>query len=112
MNEREVRRETDGPPPGIDRDFEMVFEGISALRDLASDEGKACDGPRVYDFGIRWGTLLSGRLKRLEHYHRSGELTEAHESRYRELVDELEEASPFMERLGVAKPRADGSYEP
>lgn len=91
-------------PPGIEKDLGMVADGIEALRDLASDPEKADDGARVYDFSIRWGTLLSGRLKRLEYYYRAGELTAEQERGYRELRQALKEATPRMERLGVGRP--------
>jgi hypothetical protein len=92
-------------PPGIDADLRMVADGIGALQDLASDPAKAQDRWRVYDFGIRWGVLMSGRLERVEHYHRLGELTEAQEARYQELRRELEGAVPLIERLDLARPR-------
>ena len=66
----------DGPTkgrPAIHRDLDMIFAETEALRELASDPDKAQDGARVYDFSIKWETLMSGRLKRLEHYHRTGE---------------------------------------
>lgn len=91
-------------PPGIDADLDMILAEIVALRELASDPEEAEDGAKVYDFGIRWGVLLSGRLKRLEHYHRTGELAEEQERRYRELGRELRDATPLAERLGVARP--------
>ena len=91
-------------PPGIDRDLAMLFAGLEALCELASDEEKAQDGSRVYDFSIRWGVLISGRLVRLEHYHRSGELTGEQRRRYRELRRGLGEAIPQMDRLGVGRP--------
>ncbi len=94
-----------GPgPTGIDADLDMIFAEIGALRELASDPEGSADGARIYDFNVRWGTLMSGRLLRLEHYHRAGELTEEQERRYRKLRRELEEAMPQIERLGVARP--------
>jgi hypothetical protein len=90
--------------PGIDKDLSIVFTATEILRELASDPYKAEDGARVYDFSIRWGTLMSGRLKRLEHYYRAGDLAEAQERRYRELRGELEDAMPLIERLGIAWP--------
>lgn len=90
--------------PGIDRDLDVIFAETGALRELASDPDKAQDGARVYDFSIRWGTLMSGRLKRLEHYHLAGELTEEEERRYRVLRSELKDATPLTERLGIARP--------
>ena len=93
-----------GPaPPGIDRDLEMITSGVEALRDLASDTEKAQDGARVYDFSIRWGVLLSGRLKRLEHYYQAEALTDDQVQRYRELRHKLKDAAPQIERLGVAE---------
>lgn len=91
-------------PVGIDRDLEMVSEGVAALRELAADPGKSEDSARVYDFSIRWGVLLSGRLKRLEHYYRAGELTGEHERGYRVLRLKLEEAIPEIDRLGIGRP--------
>lgn len=89
---------------GVDADIGMVTAGIQALRDLVSDPEKARDSARVYDFSIRWGVLLSGRLKRLEHYYREGELSEEEEARYRDLRRELGDAMPLVERLGIGRP--------
>ena len=91
-------------PPGIDRDLGMISAALEELHGLASDEQKAQDSARIYDFSIRWGVMLSGRLERLEHYHRSGKLTQDQERRYRELEQELRDAAPRAERLGIARP--------
>jgi hypothetical protein len=96
--------ESHAGPPGIDRDLAMIFAGVEELRRLASDEQKAQDGARIYDFSIRWGVLLLGRLERLDHYHLTGELTRDQEISYRELGHELSEAAPQAERLGIARP--------
>jgi hypothetical protein len=96
--------EPNAGPPGIDRDLGMISAALEELSHLASDEQEAQDSARIYDFSIRWGVLLSGRLKRLSHYHRTGELTENQEIRYQELREELREAAPRAERLGVARP--------
>jgi hypothetical protein len=91
-------------PSGVDRDLDMIFAGVEELRHLASEQHKAQDSAIIYDFSIRWGVLLSGRLERLEHYHGVGELTQDQESRYRELRHELGEAAAQAERLGIARP--------
>jgi hypothetical protein len=96
--------ESGAGPPGIDRDIDMISAALEELNSLASDEQKARDDARVYDFSIRWGVLLSGRLERLNHYHRAGELTRDQERRYRQLGQELRVAAPQAERLGIAKP--------
>lgn len=92
-------------PPGIDADLNMVAAGIGALGELGSDPAKAGDRWRVYDFSIGWGVLISGRLERVEHYHRLGKLAEDQEARYRELKRELKSRMPLIERLDLARPR-------
>ena len=94
-----------GPgPAGMDMDLGMVSAEIEALRDLGGDPKGAEDKGKVYDFSIKWGVLMTGRLKRIEHYHRAGDLTEEQGRRYRELKRELKEAIPLIERLGIARP--------
>jgi hypothetical protein len=91
-------------PPGIDRDIGLISAGVEELRQLASDRQKAQDSARIYDFSIRWGVLMSGRVQRLDHYHQAGELTQDQERRYGELREELRDAAPQAERLGLARP--------
>jgi hypothetical protein len=91
-------------PPGIERDLGMLFAATEALRELASDSQRAQDGSKIYDFNVRWGVLMSGRLMRLEHYYRAGDLTEDQEQRYQELRRELEDATPSIECLGISRP--------
>jgi hypothetical protein len=91
-------------PPGIDRDLGIISAALEELRQLASDEQKAQDGAKIYDFSIRWGVMLSGRLQRLDHYHQAGELTRDQEISFRELRGELKDIAPQAERLGIARP--------
>jgi hypothetical protein len=91
-------------PPGIDRDISMISAGVEELHRLASDQQKAQDSAGIYDFSIRWGVLMSGRLQRLDHYHRAGELTQDQERRYGVLREELRDAAPQADRLGIARP--------
>jgi hypothetical protein len=91
-------------PPGIDRDIGMISAGVEELRQLVSDQQQAQDDARIYDFSIRWGVLISGRLQRLDHYHQAGELTQDQERRYGKLREELRNAAPQAEHLGVAQP--------
>ncbi|MDT5226400.1 MAG: hypothetical protein QOH94_193, partial [Mycobacterium sp.] len=55
-------------PPGItvDDDIEWLTELVEALKELGRQE-QVSDGEK-YDFSIRWGTALAGRLPRLVHY--------------------------------------------
>jgi hypothetical protein len=85
---------------GAEADLDLMFAQLKALRELASDPGTA----RVYDFSIRWGTLLSGRLERLAYYHSRGELALHEQARYESLRCQLREVLPLVERLGLASP--------
>jgi hypothetical protein len=89
---------------GVDADLDLMFAVVRALRELASDPDKAQDSARVYDFSIRWGTLLHGRLERLAYYHGRGELAPDEQERYQALRVELRDSLPLVERLGLARP--------
>ena len=90
--------------PGADADLDLMIAAVTALRDLASDPDKAQDSARVYDFSIRWGTLLHGRLERLAYYHGRGELAPQQQERYQALCAQLRHSLPLVERLGLARP--------
>lgn len=87
---------------GLDEDLDLLFAAVAALRGLAADD--RADRGRVYDFAITWGTLLAGRLRRVDHYHRRGDLTPGERARYAALRAALREALPLMERLDIARP--------
>ena len=89
-------------PPGIDGDLRMISAAIEALGELAAEQAR--EGPKVYDFSIKWGVLMAGRLERLEHYNRSGELTQEQERCYREIRRRLKNALPQIERLAIGRP--------
>lgn len=90
--------------PGAARDLDSLFAAVAALRELAADTSKKQDSARVYDFSIRWGTMLAGRLERLAHYHGRGELRPRERERYERLRTELRDALPAMRELGLARP--------
>lgn len=85
-------------------DLDLLFAHVEALRELAAEPAKARDSARVYDFSIRWGALLAGRLERLAHYHSRGELGPGDQTRYDVLRAELRDVLPLAERLGLARP--------
>lgn len=87
--------------PGIDEDLDLLFTQIRALRRMPSEP----DADTVYDFSVRWGTLLSGRLERLQHYHDASRLTTEQAERYATLLGQFQETLPVIERLGLMKPR-------
>jgi hypothetical protein len=61
------------------------------------------DGQK-YDFSIRWGTALAGRLPRLVHYSSRGLLDEADERRFQALCDEMRGLADLIERIGLVQP--------
>jgi hypothetical protein len=89
-------------PIGIDGDFEWINEQIQALRQLGDKE--ELDEGEGYDFSIRWGAALAGRLRRLVHYSSQGMLSEADERRFQSLCDELRGLSELIDRFDLAHP--------
>ncbi|MCV7099796.1 hypothetical protein [Mycobacterium palustre] len=90
----------------IDDDVVLINEQIKALKELGrqDDEAPISEGQR-YDFSIRWGTVLAGRLRRLVHYSSLGMLEDADESTFRALCDELRGLSHLIDRFRLAQPR-------
>jgi hypothetical protein len=89
-------------PITIDDDVEWLTEQIQALKKLGQKD-EVSDGEK-YDFSIRWGTALAGRLPRLVHYSSRGLLDEADERRFQALCDELRGLSDLIDRIGLAQP--------
>ncbi|BBZ14268.1 hypothetical protein [Mycobacterium branderi] len=87
---------------GIDDDFELLDEQIEALKKLGQKE-KLAEG-ESYDFSIRWGAALAGRLRRLVYYRAQGILSKTDEQRFQALCDELRELSELIDRFGLAQP--------
>jgi hypothetical protein len=90
----------------IDADVELINEQIKALKELGrqDDEAPISEGQR-YDFSIRWGTVLAGRLRRLVHYRSLGMLDDADERTFRAVCDELRGLSHLIDRFRLAQPR-------
>lgn len=89
----------------VDNDVELITQQISALKELAKkdDEEPISEGER-YDFSIRWGTVLAGRLRRLRHYNSLGRLDEADVRRFHALRDEVRTLSHLVDRFRLARP--------
>ena len=89
----------------IDNDVELITGQIKALKELGrkDDEAPISEGQR-YDFSIRWGTVLAGRLRRLVHYSSLGRLDDADERRFDALRDELRRLSHLIDRFRLAHP--------
>lgn len=89
----------------IDSDVELITGQIKALKELGKrdDEEAISEGQR-YDFSIRWGTVLAGRLRRLVHYNSLGRLDDTDQRRFRALCDELRTLSHLIDRFRLAHP--------
>jgi hypothetical protein len=89
----------------IDSDVELITQQIAALKKLAAaDDQEPIGEGRRYDFSIRWGTVLAGRLRRLVHYSALGRLDDADERRFQDLCHELRALSPLIDRFRLAQP--------
>lgn len=86
----------------IDDDVEWLTEQIAALKQLGQKD-EVTEGEK-YDFSIRWGTALAGRLPRLVHYSSRGLLDEADERRFQALCDEMRGLADMIDRLGLVQP--------
>jgi hypothetical protein len=88
----------------IDNDVELITEQIKALKELAQldDQEPIGEGQR-YDFSIRWGTVLAGRLRRLVHYSSLSRLSDADVQRFHTLCDELRTLSHLIDRFRLAQ---------
>jgi hypothetical protein len=94
----------EGNPPAvsIEDDLDVLGEQIEALKQLGQRDS-VTDG-EVYDFSIRWGTALAGRLARLQHYSSLALLDEADEHNFQSLCAELRGLSDLISRFQLAKP--------
>lgn len=86
----------------IDDDVEWLTEQIAALKQLGQKD-EVTEGEK-YDFSIRWGTALAGRLPRLVHYSSRGLLDEADERRFQALCDEMRGLADMIDRIGLVQP--------
>lgn len=86
----------------ISDDLDLLTEQLDALIALGAEEHLADN--RRYDFSIRWGTALAGRLPRLVHFSCAGRLDDVDESRFQALCARLREQAGLIDRLGLAQP--------
>jgi hypothetical protein len=86
----------------IDDDVEWLTEQIAALKQLGQKDD-ATEGEK-YDFSIRWGTALAGRLPRLVHYSSRGLLDDADERRFQALCDEMRGLAELIDRIRLVQP--------
>lgn len=100
----EIQEDTRGAVD-IEGDVELITEQIRALKELGEkDNAEPITEGQRYDFSIRWGTVLAGRLRRLVHYSDVGRLGDADERRFRELCDELRALTDLIDRFRLAQP--------
>lgn len=90
---------------GVDADLDLLFDQLKALHELAADPERSRDSARIYDFSIRWGTFVHGRLERLAHYYGRAALGPDEQARYQALCCELRDALPLLDQLGLVRPQ-------
>ncbi|WP_253900443.1 hypothetical protein [Mycobacterium asiaticum] len=86
----------------IDDDLEFLGEQIEALKRLGQRDAVS-DG-EIYDFSIRWGTALAGRLPRLVHFSSLNMLDEVGQRKFESLCAELRALSAPISRFNLAQP--------
>ncbi|OBG63560.1 MULTISPECIES: hypothetical protein [unclassified Mycobacterium] len=89
-------------PVTIDADVELLAAQIQALEALGRKD--LVEDGEVYDFSVRWGAVLAGRLPRLVHYSSLGLLDDADRHRFESLCADLSRVSESAERLGLPRP--------
>lgn len=87
----------------IDEDVALLGEQIDALKELANRDEPVTEGQR-YDFSIRWGVAMAGRLRRLVYFSSTGQLGDDDEHRLSQLRTELCELSDVIDRFRLARP--------
>ncbi|OBI72915.1 hypothetical protein [Mycobacterium asiaticum] len=92
-------------PVNIDGDVEFLREQINVLERLGQRESVGAG--EIYDFSIRWGTALAGRLPRLVHYSSLNLLAEDDQRRFESLCAELRGLSALIARFGLTQPEFD-----
>ncbi|MDG3010851.1 hypothetical protein G4X40_11895 [Rhodococcus sp. D2-41] len=103
VSDSTARTEGSGSRPiGVDDDFAVLDQQIHALLTLGENDDVADED--VYDFSIRWGTALAGRLPRLAHYSALHELDAADERHFQSLRAQLDSMRPLMRRFSLATP--------
>jgi hypothetical protein len=86
--------------------MDLLEKQITALRQLGRCDSVTDED--IYDFSIRWGTALAGRLRRLVHYSARGLLDDADADRFHALCGELEQVSGLIDRFNLSRPRLGG----
>ncbi|CAM3066553.1 hypothetical protein BST27_22565 [Mycobacterium intermedium] len=87
----------------IDDDVAFLREQIDVLKQLGRRESVS-EG-EIYDFSIRWGTALAGRLPRLVHYSSLQLLDVPGQHEFESLCGEFRALSDVIDRFGLARPQ-------
>ena len=95
---------------GVDDDVELIKRQITALRELGQRGSVSED--EIYDFSIRWGTVLAGRVRRLAHYSALGLLADADTAKFHAVREELDELTGLIDRFRLTRPRLAGDADP
>ncbi len=95
-----------GEVRGVGADIARILEQGDALEELVFGNDGEPEGNQVYDFNVRWGALLAGRLERLRHFYQRDELDDGQRADYLRMEQRLREMVPLTERIDVSRPTA------
>ncbi len=84
----------------IDRSLHALLAETQALTSTAEEWDALPDGERAA-IALDWDHLLADYLIELDRFSHSGEMTAEQQQRYQELLQQLQEALPIFDRLGL-----------
>ena len=94
-----------GTPAGtvdVEADLDELFVQVRALRELVAEGNPSPEDGDVYDFSIRWGAMMSGRLPRIVHYLHRDQLAPRDRRRFDRLTAEFADLAGWIQRLRLA----------
>jgi hypothetical protein len=90
-----------------DRHIEIGLESlrlmISDLPELAAEWDHLDDGERA-TWSHDWDQVIGTDLRLLHPYYRAGAMTPEQEARFRDILSQLRETLPIIERLALSPP--------
>ena len=84
----------------IDRSLHALLAEARTLAGTAEEWDALSDGERAA-IALDWDHLLADYLTELDRFCQAGEMTADQQQRYRDLLQQLQKALPFFDRLGL-----------
>ncbi len=87
----------------VEVDLESLHLMLGDLPEVAQEWDELSDGERV-SWSLDWDQLMGALKVTLDPYYRSGDMTADQRARYREILRQLQEALPLIQRLRLYPP--------